>query len=294
MKRVSEIIMLALLVFAAIIFISAIVSVFFDKSGGGISLPTQGNKIGLVEVKGVILNSEPIVKTISHYRNNSNIKALLVRIDSPGGGVAASQEIYEALRKTREAGKPVVASMSSVAASGGYYVALAADTIVANPGTTTGSIDVIMSFFDFSELLQKIGLRSNTIKSGRFKDAGTYLRPMTERERAYIQRFVDDAFSQFVDVVAKERGMEHQQVLKLADGRVFTGQQAYENGLVDRLGSYEDAVEMAATMAGITGKPDVIKPEKRKISIFDLLFNDVQETFQAINTWPVLRYQLVY
>ena len=294
MKRVSEIIMLALLVFAAIIFISAIVSVFFDKSGGGISLPTQGNKIGLVEVKGVILNSEPIVKTISHYRNNSNIKALLVRIDSPGGGVAASQEIYEALRKTREAGKPVVASMSSVAASGGYYVALAADTIVANPGTTTGSIGVIMSFFDFSELLQKIGLRSNTIKSGRFKDAGTYLRPMTERERAYFQRFVDDAFSQFVDVVAKERGMEHQQVLKLADGRVFTGQQAYENGLVDRLGSYEDAVEMAATMAGITGKPDVIKPEKRKISIFDLLFNDVQETFQAINTWPVLRYQLVY
>jgi len=294
MKRVSEIIMLALLVFAAIIFISAIVSVFFDKSGGGIALPTQGNKIGLVEVKGVILNSEPIVKTISHYRNNSNIKAILVRIDSPGGGVAASQEIYEALRKAREEGKPVVASMSSVAASGGYYLACGADTIVANPGTTTGSIGVIMSFFDFSELLQKIGMHSNTIKSGRFKDAGTYLRPMTDRERQYFQRFVDDAFSQFVDVVARERGMDRQRVLELADGRVFTGQQAYENGLVDRLGSYEDAVEIAAEMAGIAGKPNIIKPERRKISLFDLLFSDTQEIFQTINTWPVLRYQLVY
>ena len=294
MKRVSEIIMLALLVFAAIIFISAIVSVFFDKSGSGIALRTDGNKIGLVEVKGVILSSEPIVKTISHYRNNGNVKALLVRIDSPGGGVAASQEIYEALRKTSAEGKPVVASMSSVAASGGYYVALAADTIVANPGTTTGSIGVIMSFFDFSELLQKIGLRSNTIKSGRYKDAGTYLRPMTERERAYFQRFVDDAFSQFVEVVARERAMEHREVLRLADGRVFTGQQAYENGLVDKLGTYEDAVEIAAEMAGIAGEPNIVKPEKRKISIFDLLFSDVQETFQAINTWPVLRYQLVY
>ena len=296
MKRVSEYIMLGLLIFAGVIFFTAVASLFFKDSdnSGGLSLPISGDKIGLIEVKGVILDSEPIVKNIKKFRENASIKGILVRIDSPGGGVAASQEIYEALKKARDAGKVVVASMSSVAASGGYYVACAADTIVANPGTTTGSIGVILNFFDFSGLLKKLGLRYNVVKSGKFKDAGSIGRPMTPEDKAYFQQFVNDAFEQFVAVVAEARRMTREDVLKLADGRVFTGKQAFENGLVDVLGTYEDAIDLIAEMTQISGKPHIVRPTRRKTTIFDLLFGDVTELMQSIQRWPVLRYQWVF
>ncbi|RMD99646.1 MAG: signal peptide peptidase SppA [Calditrichaeota bacterium] len=294
MKKFSEILMLLLLIFAGIIFISAIISVFFKPDNTGLPYPLTGEKIGLVEIKGVILDSESTVRTISRYREDDNIKAILVRIDSPGGGVAASQEIYQALKRAREQGKIVVASMSSVAASGGYYIACAADTIVANPGTTTGSIGVILDFFDVSELLKKIGLRFNVIKSGKFKDTGNFDHPMTPQERAYLQRFVNDAFGQFVEVVASERGMPREQVLKLADGRVFTGRQAWKNGLIDVLGTYEDSVDLVARMAGISGKPHIVRPTKRRKTLFDLLFGDISGLYQSVQTRPVLRYQLVF
>ncbi len=296
MRKLSEFIMLGLLIFAAVIFISAVVSVFFrdTDSEDGLSLSLGGDRIGLVEIKGVILDSESVIKQIKRFREAGNIKGILVRIDSPGGGVAASQEIYKALKRAREQGKVVVASMSSVAASGGYYIACAADTIVANPGTTTGSIGVILNFFDFSELLKRWGIRYNVVKSGKYKDAGSFGRPMTPEDRIYFQQFINDAFEQFVEVVSRERNLEREQVLRIADGRVFTGRQAYEYNLVDVLGSFDDAVELIAEMAGIEGKPKIIRAEKEKVTLLDLLLGDVQEIVQSITTWPVLRYQLVY
>lgn len=294
MKKASEIVMLVLLLFAAIIFATALYDWFFGDAGDGISLAASGDRIGLVEIKGVILDSESTVRTIKKFRDDKNIKAIVVRINSPGGGVAASQEIYQALRNVRDAGKPLVASMSSVAASGGYYIACAADTIVANPGTTTGSIGVIMSTTDFSELLNKIGIRYNIIKSGKFKDAGSFSRRMTEEERAYFQQYIDDAFSQFVDVVAKERNMTREQVLGVADGRVYTGNQAHQEGLVDILGTFEDAVNTAASMAGIEKEPRIVRSKRKRVTFFDLFFQDVEEIVQTFSNLPVLRYQLVY
>lgn len=293
MRKVSEYIMLGLLIFAAVIFVSAVVKVFFaDRSSDGLPIGFKGDRIGLVEVKGLILDSEETVAQIKKFRESNAIRGILVRIDSPGGGVAASQEIYAALKKAREAGKAVVASMSSVAASGGYYIACAADTIVANPGSTTGSIGVILSFFDFADLLKKVGIRNNVIKSGRFKDIGNIARPMTAEEQRALQQYVDDAFQQFVEVVARERNLPRERVLSLADGRVFTGKQAFEYGLVDTLGTFEDAVQVLARMAGISGKPHIVRPERRKVTLFDLLFGDLEEVVQSVLSWPVLRYQM--
>lgn len=292
MKRVAEIIFIVLLVFAGLIFLS---SVYFALRGDDeTALPLPGYKggVGLVEVKGVILDSEATVKTITDFIENDAVKALVVRINSPGGGVAASQEIYDALRRARKAGIPVVASMAGVAASGGYYIACAADSIVANPGTTTGSIGVIMRLLDYSGLLKKVGLRYNTIKSGRFKDIGDGSRPLRPEEQAYLQEFLDDAYVQFVDVVAQSRKMERTQVLQIADGRIYTGQQALELGLIDRLGTLEDAIELAAAMADLSGKPRLIRPKKRKIGLTDLLFGDVQDVLQMLQTLPIVRYQL--
>lgn len=293
MKRLSEIILIALLFFAGVIFITAIYNSFTGRSDRSLTLPTYSDSIGLVEIEGVILRSETVVDLISRYIEDGGIKALLVRINSPGGGVAASQEIYEALKTARASGLVVVASMSSVAASGGYYIACAADTIVANPGTATGSIGVIMSLLDYSELLNKIGVKYNTIKSGKFKDTGDGSRPMTTEERKYLQIFLDDAYAQFVDVVADARKMQRDSVLELADGRIYTGQQAMEYGLVDMLGTFEDAKNIAAKMANLPENPHLVRPQKRRQSLFDLLFTDVGEHVRNLQTLPILRYQLI-
>ncbi|MFQ5633602.1 MAG: signal peptide peptidase SppA [bacterium] len=293
MRKLSEIILIALLFLAGVIFVSAIYNSFTGKNDSSFSLPAYGDSIGLVEIEGVILNSEQAVKLISDYLKNGDIKALLVRINSPGGGVAASQEIYQSLKNARARGLKVVASMSSVAASGGYYIACAADTIVANPGTTTGSIGVIMSLLDYSELLSKIGVKYNNIKSGKFKDTGDGSRAMTPEERKYLQAFLDDAYAQFVDVVVDERNLKRVEVLRIADGRIYTGQQALDLGLVDILGSFDDAKQLAATMADITGDPHLVRPQKRRPSLFDLLFNDLGGYVQSLQNRPILRYQLI-
>ncbi|KAA3616288.1 MAG: signal peptide peptidase SppA [Calditrichaeota bacterium] len=293
MKRFSEKIVILLLVVAVLVFIYSIVSELFFDSVPSISV--SKNKIGLIEVKGVILDSENTVERIHKFQDNSSIQGLVVRINSPGGGVAASQEIYEALNDYRiETGKPVVASMASVAASGGYYIACGVDSIVANPGTTTGSIGVIMELMDYSLLLQKIGVKVNVIQSGQYKDAGRGSRKLTSKDKAYFQQFINDAYIQFVDVVAEARRMNKTQVKKLADGRVYTGQQAFENGLVDRLGTFDDAVHLLADMAGIVDRPVLVRPYVRKRTFFDLLFGDLEELAQSLTSLPVLRYQLVY
>jgi len=246
----------------------------------GLSLSGRGRRIAVVEIEGTIYDSRRAVKQIKHYGEDNGIKALVLRIDSPGGGVAASQEIYEAVRRVREDGKPVVASMGSVAASGGYYIACGADTIMAAPGTTTGSIGVIVELIDLEDLLKKIGVRMDVVKSGPYKDTGSPHRGITPEERRYLQSWIDDAYGQFVDMVAAERGLDRPEVLKVADGRVFTGKQALASGLVDTLGYFEDAVSLAGRMAGIEGEPEIVRERPRRISWLDLILEETKTLLQ--------------
>jgi protease-4 len=263
--------------------------------GGSIALtPSTGSKIAVVELSGTIYDSRSIVRQFKYYRRDRSIKGIVFHINSPGGGVAASQEIYEEVKKTRDKDKVIIASMSSVAASGGYYVALGADKIMANPGTTTGSIGVIAEIPNLRRLLDKVGIDFTVIKSGQFKDTGSPYRGMTGAERAYLQRWVDDAFDQFVDAVAEGRNMERKQVLSAADGRIFTGKQALSLGLVDTLGTYEDAVRLVADLVGIKGEPRIVKERKRSMTLFDLLTQDVRGLLNSVQAWPRLKYQMTF
>ena len=244
----------------------------------GLFLPERqslalGDKVGLVEVTGTISISDPIVDEIARFTEDRAIKAIVVRLESPGGVVAASQEIYDELRRARSKGKVVVASMGGVAASGAYYVACGADSIVANPGTLTGSIGVIMSFPNTGELLKKIGIEMQVVKTGEFKDMGSITRPLTPDERQLVSDLIGDVYDQFVNVVADARRMDVEAVKKIADGRVMTGRQAYNLGLVDRLGGFKDAVTLAGQLAGISGEPTVVKRRKHATTLWDLIDN---------------------
>ncbi len=231
-----------------------------------------GSKVALITVEGVILDSKEIIEQLEKHRTNPTVKAIVLRINSPGGGVSPSQEIYEELVKTRQVtGKPVVASMGSLAASGGYYIASAADVIVANPGSITGSIGVLIQVPNITGLLQKIGVRSVVVKSGEHKDLASPTREMTDAERQILQRLLDDVHDQFIDVVAKARKLDRKKVEALADGRIFSGREAQSLGLVDQLGNLQDAINRAASLAGIPGKPTVIEERKRRFFLLDLL-----------------------
>ncbi len=247
-----------------------LLSIFFLSRFGEEKAFTLGDKIAVVDIKGVITSSRGIVEQIERLKENNDVKAIILRINSPGGGVGPSQEIYREVLRAKEK-KKIIASMESVAASGGYYVACASDVIVANPGTITGSIGVVMEFSNVEDLLKKIGLRSYVIKSGKHKDIGSPLRNMTSEEKAILQGVIDSVHNQFVRAVAEGRDMEEGKVRQIADGRIFSGEQAKDLGLVDRLGSLQDAIEIAAEMIGIEGKPVVIYP-KRKLSLYELLF----------------------
>ena len=250
---------------------------------------SSGQRIGIIEINGIITDADNIVSQVTQYREDDSVPAIVLRIDSPGGVVAPTQEIFEELRKTRDAGKTIIASMGSVAASGGYYVACAADSILANPGTLTGSIGVIFEVPNAQGLFEKLGIDWQVIKSGDHKDIGSPARKLTREERGFMQEVVDDTYNQFVDVVTGNRPLNREQVLEVADGRVFTGNQARSLGLVDRLGTYQDAVMLAARLANITGKPDLIKPQKK--TIFDLLVENMESTLQG-RTSAFLEYRL--
>jgi protease IV len=253
-----------------------------------------GGKIAVVELKGEILSSENVVRQIKKYREQHNVRAILLRVDSPGGAVVPSQEMYEEVRKTRDSGKPVVVSMGSLAASGGYYVSCGATRIVANPGTLTGSIGVVSQFLQLQELLGKIGVDMKTIKSGSLKDAGSPTRKMSAADEKYFQGLIDEVYQQFVGVVERERNLGHAEVLAIADGRVFTGERAVDIGLVDTIGTYEDAISIAASIAGIQGRPEIIRERKRR-SVLDGLTSDVVEGLtslkQEVLERPVLSYR---
>ena len=235
-----------------------------------------GDKIALVEITGTILSSDETVRQLKKYREDRSIRGILLRVESPGGGVVASQEIYEEVRKTRESGKTVVVSMGALAASGGYYVSCGASRIVANRGTLTGSIGVISEFFRIDPLLSKLGIEANTIKSGKLKDAGSPFREMTAADKAYYQALMDGVHRQFIAVVENERGLDHDSLLAIADGRVFTGEEAVEIGLVDTIGTFEDALSIAGELAGVRGEPTLVKERKRGLTLFERLLGETK------------------
>lgn len=254
----------------------------------------SGGKIGLIEINDVIVNSEGLVQQIKKFREDKSIKAIILRINSPGGGVAASQEIYEEVKYTRDHGKIVVVSMGSIAASGGYYIACGSNLIVANPGTLTGSIGVIAQFISIKDLADKLGIEETTIKSGELKDSGDPFRKLNEKDKEYFQEVVNNTFGQFLDVVSKERKINRDTLIQYASGRVFTGLQAKEIGLVDSLGTLEDAIRITAKLAGIEGEPRIVK-ERRRYSIFERLIgtsvDDITGIKQRLFNEPILQYR---
>ncbi|MDY6823295.1 MAG: signal peptide peptidase SppA [Thermodesulfobacteriota bacterium] len=260
-----------ILVFTAIVlaFMTIMSSLFVVSSQKpGFDL---GEKVGVVEINGVIHSSRYVLEDLKRFRETPSIKAIVVRINSPGGAVGPSQEIYREIEKTLE-NKTVVASMGSIAASGGYYIASAADTIMANPGTLTGSIGVIMSYTNLQELLKKIGLAPVVIKSGEYKDMASPVNELEPDEKAILQSFTDDIHQQFIADVARGRNMAVSTVAELADGRIYTGKKAKALGLVDQFGNLADAVEMAGRKAGIKGKVTPVYPPKRsRFSILELI-----------------------
>lgn len=244
----------------------------YVASGPGGSFSLSSNQVAVLDLEGEILDSKAFVDELRDYGERSGVKAVVLRVNSPGGGVAASQEIFDAVsRFRRETGKPVVVSMASVAASGAYYVACAADRIFANPGTVTGSIGVIAEWYNYGDLLKWAKLQSIVFKSGSFKDTGSPTRPMTEEEKSYFQGLIGNMYGQFVEAVAAGRHMKVDAVRRLADGRVYTGEQARKNGLVDEIGTLRDAVSKAAEMAGIRGDARILSPPETRSTIWDLL-----------------------
>lgn len=243
----------------------------------------SGSRIGVVLIRGVILDSKGPVEQIKKFRKDERVKALIIRIDSPGGSTAASQEIHREILRTLPK-KKIVVSMGNIAASGGYYIAAAADKIVANPGTLTGSIGVIMQFSNLKELLHKIGVGMEVVKSGSFKDIGSPLRDMKPEERQLLEGVIKNVHGQFIEAVAQGRRLPKDQVAQIADGRIFSGEQAKTLGLVDELGSFEDAVDLVKKMVGLSGEVKLVQAEKKKFSIWEFLFSElageVKQTLQ--------------
>ena len=277
--------------------LSAAVAIALLLSGAGqgrraLTAPGfSAHKVAVIELTGLMTSSHDagdrafsarrVVEQLEKYRGDDAVRAVVLRVDTPGGTVVAAQEIHGALQRLREgSGKKVVVSMGDLAASGGYYVACAADRVFASPGTLTGSIGVIMQFPNYQGLLGKIGLDTNTIKSGEFKDLGNGARDMTDRDRRLLQGLVDDVYAQFVEVVAAGRKMPPERVRPLADGRVFSGRQALALGLVDELGDLDAAIAAAGKLAGISGTPEVLR-EKPKRRIWELFSARLDAFFPA-------------
>jgi len=252
---------------------------FFALIRGGETeeITGYGDRVAIVEVQGTILSSENVVRQLKKFAKQSSVRALVLRVDSPGGSAAASQEIYEEVKRIRNSGKPVVASMGSMAASGGYYISVAATKIVANPATVTGSIGVISQFINVADLLKKVGIQETTVKTGKFKDAGSPFRSLTEEEKLYFQELMINVYDQFVDAVASERNLPIDTVRKYGDGRLFSGAQAKRIGLVDTLGSLEDAIRLAGKLGGIRGEPATVR-ELKRVSFVERFFDSAKQS----------------
>ena len=257
---------ITLIIIAAVIAFLVIFGRLLIRGGEG-----MGDKVAIIEIKGTITDSEEIIAQIHQHRDNSGVKALVLRIDSPGGSVAPVQEIFGELKKINQ---PIVASMGSTAASGGYYLACAAEQIYANPGTLTGSIGVVMQFIKLKDLYQKIGIEYRVIKSGEHKDIGNPQREMTQEERDLLQATIDDVRLQFIEAILQSRKdlISQEEIEFLADGRIFSGQQAFRYKLVDHLGNLPDAILAAGRLANITGQPKTTQI-KQKPSLLEQLLD---------------------
>ena len=253
------------------------------------------SEIALVHISGLLMDSSGVVRQLSKYRRDPKIKGIIIRIDSPGGSVGPSQEIYDEIHKIKEAKKIVYASLGSVAASGGYYIACAADYILANPGTLTGSIGVIMAFNNMEELAKKIGVAPAVIKSGEFKDSGSPLRPLKQKERKLLQKVVDDVHDQFVQAVSSSRNISEENVRLFADGRIMTGRQALKFRLIDEFGGLEKTIETMGKKIGVVGYPSVLE-EKEDIPFIDrFIKSTVSKNFnQNILKTPIPRLQYLW
>ncbi len=238
------------------------------RGGGSLQL---GDRIALIEIDGLISDDRALLKQLDDYRDDARVKGYVVAINSPGGVVGPSQSIYRELRRLRDGGTPVVASIGGVGASGGYLVALAADSILVLPGTLTGSIGVIMEMPNASELMEKVGVQVEVVKSSEHKDIGSPFRPMGEEDRVLLDSLIQDVYGQFVETVAEERGLSREQVLAVADGRVISGRQAEALGLVDAIGNLTDAVAIAGRMAGIGSDPSVVRRREEAPTLLDVM-----------------------
>ena len=274
------------------IFFFAVIIFRIGAASAVSNLEGSGKKVGIVKINGPILTSDAVVSQLEKLKNRKDISAIVVRIDSPGGLVAPTQEIYEKVKSLRGV-KPIISSMGSVAASGGYYIALGADTLIANPGTIVGSIGVIMNYPIATELLGKVGIKFETVKSGGLKDVGSYSREVTEADRRHLNDMVTNIHNQFIDAVNDNRSIEKSELIKLADGRVFTGLQSKDLGLVDLLGTFEDAVSLAGSLGKIKGVPKTIQIDKKNSSLIDMFTSNIE---QATSSWfdelPAYRWKM--
>lgn len=249
----------------------------------------EGRRVAVLPVEGVFLSEKPLLQHLEEYRKSDRVRAFVLEIRSPGGTVGAAQSIYRTVRKLREEEeRPVVAWIGDVGASGGYYIALAADSIYALPGSITGSIGVLMEFPHAEELLRKVGVGVEVVKSGEHKDMGSVTRPLSDADREVLEGVVQDVYDQFVDAVSESRGLARESVLVVADGRVFTGERALELGLVDEIGTLEEAIAAAGRMAGLGDRPATIRPSERQLTPLDLIrgisrgdFRGLLEAFRA-------------
>ena len=237
-------------------------------------------KVGVVEITGPIISSKKIIEDLNQLEEKEDIASIVLRIDSPGGSVAPTEEIYEKIKKVKKI-KPVIASVGNVAASGGYYIAVAADSIFANKGSILGSIGVIISYPIMKDLFDKVGIDVETIKSGNLKDSGSFSRNSTPQDKIFFEKLILNMYDQFIDVIVKDRMMERNNVLSLADGRVFTGLTSLKLGLIDELGTYESAIEIAAKMGGIEGKPQIFQNNKKSNIVKDFLYSDLSTKIQT-------------
>ena len=279
-----------LIIIAAIVvlfFLSVIVRIMM------VGTSSIGQKVAVLDIAGIITKSDAPIKLIHAYRDDPSVKAIVLRINTPGGSVAPVQEIHRELTKLE---KPIVASMGGTAASGGYYIACAADTIVANPGTLTGSIGVIMQFTKMKGLYEKIGLEQQVIKSGQFKDAGSIFRDLTEEEKDVLQGTVDDVYNQFVDAIVKSREehLNRDEIVKLADGRIFSGKQAQNHKLIDKLGNLQDAIKIAGALGNIEGTPKIVRKQRKSSLLEQLIGIKHNPQFDDIFNFPgvTFRYEL--
>ena len=278
-KHKSKVILVSL---ALIILIS-----FFNNDTS-----TGKHNIGIVEIEGTILESDKIIENLNIFNDRDDIKAIIVRLNTPGGSVAPSQEIYEKVKKIAyQNKKPIIASVSSVAASGGYYIAIGAHKIIANPGSITGSIGVIMSYPIAKDLIEKIGMEFQTIKSGQLKDSGSPYRYANKQDSIYFKSIVNDLHNQFVEQVSIQRKISRKDIDKYCDGRIFTGKKAYEINLVDTLGTFEDALNISKNLANISGETNLIYPKVDRGNLLKILLEETKSWVDFFNEIPMYIYK---